>query len=149
MRDVDRSKARTCNYLQDLDILQQLFTSSSINQQLLSLHNRHTFSSKQSSNMYNFSTLLTLASVAITALATSSEPQHYRLFTQVKPHQRAKISYNNLYLTTGNTGAGLSDATFVKNRSAAAVGYLNGTGTDNVQSFELPCSETPWYETTL
>jgi hypothetical protein len=94
--------------------------------------------------MYNFSTLLTLASVTTTALATSSEPQHYRLVTKVKPHQRAKISYNNLYVTTYHTGAGLNDATFVKNQSAAAVGYLNGTGTDNVQSFELPGSETPW-----
>jgi hypothetical protein len=99
--------------------------------------------------MYTFSTLLTLASVATTALAASTESQHYRLVTEVKPHQRAKSSYNSLYVTTYHTGAGLNDATFVKNQSNAAVGYLNGTGTDNVQSFELSGSETPWYDAKL
>jgi hypothetical protein len=104
--------------------------------------------------MYNFSTLLTLASVAITALATSSQPTHYRLKTEVKPHQRGKGSYNNLYLTTYHTGAGLNDATFVKNSSNAAVGYLNETNTstdkapDHAQLFELSSSNTPWYDTT-
>jgi len=97
--------------------------------------------------MYNFSTLLTLASVATTALATSSEPKHYRLKSEVKPHQRGKGSYNDLYLITYHTGAGLNDATFVKNSSNAAVGYLNGTSTDSVQSFELSGSEVPWYDT--
>jgi hypothetical protein len=95
--------------------------------------------------MYNFTSLLTLASVATTALATSSEPTHYRLKTEVKPHQRGKGNYNNLYLTTYHTGAGLNDATFIKNSSNPAVGYLNGTSADNVQSFELSGSETPWY----
>jgi hypothetical protein len=99
--------------------------------------------------MHTFSTLLTLASIATTALAASSESQHYRLVTEAKPHQRAKSGYNSLYVTTYHTGAGLNDATFVKNQSNAAVGYLNGTGTDDVQSFELPGSETPWYDAKL
>ena len=104
--------------------------------------------------MYNFYTLLTLASVATTALATSSEPTHYRLKTEVKPHQRGKGSYKNLYLTTYHTGAGLNDATFVKNSSDAAVGYLNGTSTstakapDNAQLFDLSSNTSPWYDAT-
>jgi hypothetical protein len=98
--------------------------------------------------MYNFSTLLALASIATTALATA-ESQHYRLVTEVKPHQRSKSSYNTLYVQAYHTGAGLNDATFIKNQSDAAVGYLNGTGNSNVQSFEFPGSEIPGSDTTL
>ena len=104
--------------------------------------------------MHTFSTLLTLASIATTALAASSESQHYRLVTEVKSHQRAKSSYNSLYVTTYHTGAGLNDATFVKNQSNAAVGYLNGTSTstakapDNAQLFDLSSNTSPWYDAT-
>jgi len=101
--------------------------------------------------MYNFATLLTLASVATTTLAATSKPKHYRLKTEVKPHQRGKGAYNDLYVVSYHTGAGLSDATFVKNASDSAVGYLNATSSstdkapDNVQAFELNGSEVPGY----
>jgi hypothetical protein len=155
-------KARTYKYtesrLQYLDISQHRSTTlHTIHPSIIknqSLYQRHTFSPYQTSNMYNFNTLLTLASLATTALATSSEPTHYRLKTEVKPHQRGKGSYNNLYLTTYHTGAGLNDATFVKNSSDAAVGYLNGTSTstakapDNAQLFDLSSNTSPWYDAT-
>jgi len=98
--------------------------------------------------MYNFVVLLTLASVATTTLAAADGRRQYRLKTEVKAHQRGKSSYSDLYVVPYHTGAGLNDATFVKNESAAAVGYLNGTSNERlVQAFELPGSETPWYDT--
>lgn len=94
--------------------------------------------------MYGLSNLVVLATMASTALAAASnETREYRLKTEVKPHQRNKRFYDNLYLYSYHTGAGLGDATFDRNSSAGIVGTLNATNTstanapDYVQQFDL------------
>jgi len=53
------------------------------------------------------------------------------------------------YVTSYHTGAGLGDATFVRNASTAAAGFLNATNTsaaegpNYVQEFDLG-TQFPW-----
>lgn len=97
-----------------------------------------------------FSSLAVLASIASTAFAQLNDTGEYRLKTQVKPHQRGKGLYDNLYLISYHTGAGLSDATFARNASIGAKGFLNATNTSTadapnyLQEFDLG-STFPWY----
>jgi hypothetical protein len=54
------------------------------------------------------------------------------------------------YLISHHTGAGLSDATFVRNASEAATGFLNATNTSTpnapnyIQEFDFG-TDYPWY----
>lgn len=118
--------------------------------------------------MYGFSTLALLASIASTVVAQQNETAEYRLKSEVKPNQTNQVLYEDLYITSYHTGyvldsclcprlklimtsAGLGDATFVRNVSLAATGFLNVTNTSTaeapnyVQEFDLG-TEFPWYE---
>ncbi|CAK3932297.1 Hypothetical predicted protein [Lecanosticta acicola] len=73
-----------------------------------------------------FALLLGGAAVALAALNSTQE---YRLKTCLKPGQAGKEQYDNLWLVSYHTGAGLSDATFMSaaNKSSAIRGYLGPT----------------------
>lgn len=100
------------------------------------------------STMYK-STLLLLASMASLGLAALNTTQQYRLKSELKPGQRSKRLFENLYLYSYHTGAGLGDATFARNGSVGITGFLNATNTStadapsNIQEFDLG-TEFPW-----
>lgn len=92
--------------------------------------------------MHLSTALLSLGALASTAMAATNTTQEYYLKTALKPHQRNKAAYDNLYLVSYHTGAGLSDATFDKNVSIASKGFLNNTA----QEFDLG-TEFPYVRT--
>ena len=115
--------------------------------------------------MYGLPTLVVFAVIASSALAALNDTSEYRLKTELKPHQRNKRLFENLvsyrlsllhvleliqqYVTSYHTGAGLGDATFVRNASAAPAAFLNATNTSTteapnyVQAFDLG-TQFPW-----
>lgn len=99
--------------------------------------------------MYGLSTLAVLATIASSAVAALNNTGEYRLKTELKPHQRNKRLFENLYVYSYHTGAGLGDAIFTRNASAAPVGFLNATNTSTaeapnyVQKFDLG-TQFPW-----
>ncbi|GAB7335683.1 hypothetical protein MBLNU13_g07993t1 [Cladosporium sp. NU13] len=99
--------------------------------------------------MYGLSTLAVVATIASSAVAALNDTGEYRLKTELKPHQRNKRLFENLYVSSYHTGAGLSDATFVRNASIAAKGFLDATNTSTAeapnyfQEFDLG-TEFPW-----
>ncbi|KAF2723839.1 hypothetical protein K431DRAFT_282532 [Polychaeton citri CBS 116435] len=68
--------------------------------------------------------LATLESRAAPTLNTS---RSYLLHTSLKPHQPKKSRFNDLYLYSYHTGAGLGDAVLTPNSTVASKGFLNGT----------------------
>lgn len=71
---------------------------------------------------------------------TPTGPLHL-LRTCVLPSQPASAAaYNNLYVASYHTGAGLSDAFLQPNRTRAIRGFLNGT----TQEFAFPGNNFPW-----
>jgi len=99
--------------------------------------------------MYRLSILAVLATIASTAVAALNDTSEYRLRTELKPGQRNKRLFENLYVISYHTGAGLGDATLVRNASTAAAGFLNATNTSTaeapnyVQEFDLG-TQFPW-----
>jgi len=93
--------------------------------------------------MHSTNALLALSALASTALSAINDTREYRLRTEVKPHQRGKKAYNNLFLYAYHTGAGLDDAAVSSNVSIAETSYLNATATstpsapDNHELFDL------------
>lgn len=96
--------------------------------------------------MHLTNTLLALSALASTALSQGSvtnTTREYRLRSQIKPHQRGKNAYNNLYIYGYHTGAGLDDAALSSNISIAETSFLNATATstptapDNHEIFDL------------
>jgi hypothetical protein len=80
-----------------------------------------------------FAILTTAAGLAAAAAnpqtttpASPVGPIYYNFRTSVKPNQ--PTAYNNHYLISWHTGAGLSDATFAQGKPAEGqVGWFNGT----------------------
>ena len=72
-------------------------------------------------------TLTTLIAASNAALANKT--QEFHLKTALKPGQKGKSRFNNLYIESYHTGAGLSDAVMVPANSATnrAKAFLNGT----------------------
>jgi hypothetical protein len=70
--------------------------------------------------------VLGLASSAMASLNTSVE---YQLRTQLKPHQRSKSRFDQLWLVASHTGAGLNDAVLYPNQTSGIKGFLNATST--------------------
>lgn len=115
--------------------------------------------------MYGLSTLAIFASIASSAVAALNDTGEYRLKTELKPHQRNKRLFENLvsnrmsvlhapklteqYVTSYHTGAGLGDATFIRNGSAAPAAFLKATNTSTadalnyIQEFDLG-TQFPW-----
>ncbi|EME78756.1 uncharacterized protein MYCFIDRAFT_89396 [Pseudocercospora fijiensis CIRAD86] len=71
-----------------------------------------------------FTSLLALAGLATAALNTTRE---YQLKTCLKSGQSGKSRYDNLWLSSYHTGAGLNDVVFDETRAAASKGFLNAT----------------------
>ncbi|KAK5165107.1 uncharacterized protein LTR77_009204 [Saxophila tyrrhenica] len=75
--------------------------------------------------------LPTLAAAALTLLTTAeavkNTTQEFRLKTHVKPGQKGKAAYSDLYLEAYHTGAGLDDAVLVPKKKSGIKGFLNGT----------------------
>lgn len=69
-------------------------------------------------------TVLCLASAALASLNTT---RAYYLKTSLKANQPKKTRFNNLYLESYHTGAGLSDAVFSAENKYSAKGFLNAT----------------------
>jgi hypothetical protein len=67
---------------------------------------------------------LVLAQTKSTGLNTTKE---YQLQTCLKPGQNDKSQYNNLWLSSYHTGAGLNDVVFHKVQSGASKAFLNAT----------------------
>lgn len=99
--------------------------------------------------MYSFTSLLMLASMVTSGLAALNDTQQYRLKSELKPGQRNKRLFENMYLYSYHTGAGLGDATFSRNGSAGITGFLNATNTSTadapnyMQEFDLGTG-FPW-----
>ncbi|KAK4987052.1 hypothetical protein LTR66_001544 [Elasticomyces elasticus] len=53
--------------------------------------------------------------------------REYLLRTEVKPHQRGKSRFNNLWVVSSHTGAGLGDAVLYPDKPHAIKGFLNAT----------------------
>lgn len=84
--------------------------------------------------------LLSLATIATGLLigveAITNTTQEFRLKTALKPGQKGKSAYKDLYLEAYHTGAGLDDAVMVPRKSAGIKGFLNGT---NGESGDVTC----------
>lgn len=95
--------------------------------------------------VFAFSTMI----VASLAQVFTNHSQEYNLQTCLKPGQAGKERFEGLWLVSYHTGAGLGDATFIEERTAAAAkGFLeqvNGTTIENnnYQAFNLG-NAFPW-----
>lgn len=78
-------------------------------------------------NLLHFITAAVFLALGVVEAQIENTTQEYRLKTDLKPGQRGKQRFNNLYIEAYHTGAGLSDAVMVKNATQYIVGFLNGT----------------------
>ncbi|KAI5209967.1 hypothetical protein E4T39_00509 [Aureobasidium subglaciale] len=75
----------------------------------------------------HLSTVLSVAALAATALASLNTSREYQLQSQLKPGQASKKRFDSLWLVASHTGAGLNDAVLYTNKSSGIKGFANDT----------------------